>query len=67
MAVDLVRAISQASDIEIGALLTAVLQRYAELFPDWEISTVSLEKSADKNAQLDRIITTLQSMKTASD
>lgn len=67
MAIDLVEAISKASDVEITELLTAVLQRYAALFPDWEISTFSLEKSADRNEQLDRVIATLQSMKTSLD
>lgn len=57
--------IAQANEIEIEALLDAVLRRYAILFPDWEVCTVSLQKSADRNEQLDRMIAMLQKMKTS--
>lgn len=63
---DLVEGIAQANGDEIDTLLKAVLRRYAELFPDWEVSTISLEKSSDRNEQLDRIIVMLQKMKTLS-
>ena len=62
---DLVEEIAQADGVEIEKLLKAVLQRYAVLFPDWELSTVSLQKSADRNGQLDRMIAVLEKMKTA--
>ena len=61
---DLVEGIAQANEEEIDTLLKAVLRRYAQLFPDWEVSTISLEKSSDRNEQLDRIIEMLQNMKT---
>lgn len=63
---DLVEEIAQAEEMEMEALLDAVLQRYAQLYPDWEISTISLEKSSDKKEQIDRIIAMLQKMKTFS-
>ena len=63
---DLVEEIKQADGIEIEKLLKAVLQRYAVLYPDWEIGTISLQKSADRNEQIDRMITMLQNMKTPS-
>ena len=66
MMFDLVEEILRADEVEIEKLLKAVLQRYAVLFPDWEVSTVSLEKSSDRNEQLDRIIALLQNMKTFS-
>ena len=62
---DLVEEIAQADGVEIEKLLKAVLQRYAVLFPDWELSTVSLQKSSDRNEQLDRMIAVLEKMKTA--
>ena len=65
MMLDLVEEIAQADGVEIEKLLKAVLQRYAVLFPDWELSTVSLQKSADRNEQLDRMIAVLEKMKTA--
>ncbi len=61
---DLVEEIAKADGIEIEKLLTAVLQRYAVLFPDWEVSTFTLQKSADRNEQFDRVIAMLQKMKT---
>lgn len=63
---DLVEKIKQADGTEIEMLLKAVLQRYAALYPGWEISTISLQKSADRNEQIDRMITMLQNMKTPS-
>lgn len=63
---DLVEEIAQADGAAIDKLLKAVLQRYAVLYPDWEISTISLQKSSDRNEQLDRMIAILQRMKTAS-
>ena len=61
---ELIEKIEQADEEEIAILLKAVLERYAELFPDWEVSTVSVQKSFDRNAQLDRMIAVLQKMKT---
>lgn len=63
---DLVKEIAKADRAEIEKLLTAVLQRYAVLFPDWEVSTISLQKSTDRNEQIDRVIAMLQKMKTLS-
>ena len=59
----LYKKIAKADTDEIEQILNAVLQRYGELFPDWEIGTVSFEKSTDRNEQLDRMITALQGMK----
>ena len=55
--------ISRAKPEELDELLQAVLKRYREVYPDWEIITVSLEKAVDKNEQLDRIIALLENMK----
>lgn len=41
-----IQAISQARDFEIEEMMDALLQRYQELFPDWEVSVISLEKKA---------------------
>ena len=48
----------------MDAILKAVLSRFGELYPEWEISTVSVLKSEDRNVQLDRMIMLLQKMKT---
>lgn len=59
----LTEQIAQLRDTEIGDVLSAVVLRYGELFPDWEISTISLKKSEDRNQQIDRMIQLLMQMK----
>lgn len=61
---DLVEKIAQAKADELEMLLRAVLQRYSDLFPDWEITTVSFQKAKDKNAQIDQFIELLTRLKT---
>ena len=56
-------AIKKAEHEELNDILLAVLARYREVFPDWDVMTVSLEKAVDKNAQLDRMIGLLEKMK----
>ena len=60
---DLVREIERTDEVEIEQILKAVLRRYAELFLDWEVSTISVQKSSDPNEQIDRVIEVLQKMK----
>ncbi len=59
-----VMGISQANAREIEGYLQAVLRRYSELFPDWEVSTVSVQKSRNRNEQLDGMIALLENLKT---
>ena len=66
MAFDLIKEVAKADEFEIEALLKAVLRRYAELFPDWELTTISLHKGSDRNEQLDRMIVLLQQLKKPS-
>ena len=63
---DLVDKILQASEGEIQDIFSVVLERYAELFPDWEVSTISLQRGSDRNEQIDKIVGMLQKMKTSS-
>lgn len=60
----MVQEILQADISEIDELMQAVIRRYAMLFPDWEISTISIDKRSAKNEQLDIIIQMLERMKT---
>ena len=62
---DLEEEIARADSTQIENLLKAILDRYAVLFPDWEISAVSLPKSPQRDVQIDRMISVLQGMKTA--
>ena len=62
---ELIERISQAPAEELESLLQAVLSRYAELFPDWEVTTVSFQKDGDRNAQIDQFIALLNKLKTS--
>lgn len=59
----IIHEISRAKAEELDELLQAVLKRYREVYPDWEIITVSLEKAVDKKEQQDRIIRLMEKMK----
>lgn len=61
---NLTEKIAQANGMEIEKIFHAFRQRYAELFPDWDIIMLSIEKGVDRNEQLDRMIAMLQNMKT---
>lgn len=61
---DLLDAIKKANGEEMDEILKTVLFRFGELYPEWEISTVSVLKSEDRNEQLDKMIKVLQGLKT---
>lgn len=63
LAVDIIKRIRIAKPEEMQDILMAVLERYRELYPDWDINVLSLEKNVDKNEQIDATIALLQSMK----
>ena len=60
---NLICKISQADSGEISALLDAVVARHNELFPDWELLTISLHKEKDRNDQLNQIIKMFERLK----
>ena len=43
--------IERANDEEINAILWAVMLRYQELFPEWDVCTFSLPKDPEKRAE----------------
>lgn len=59
----LLSQIAAANEEETALLLDAVLARYAVLYPDWEISTLSLPRNPDRVRHLEGIIQTLEQMK----
>ena len=59
----LLKEISHVDEYHIEAVLNAALERYAVLYPEWEISTLSLPKDTDRNIHIDRIIQLLNNMK----
>ena len=62
---NLINEINNAKPEDMNDILLTVRRRYLELFPGWDLMLISLEKNADKNAQLDQIIKLLQQMKEA--
>ncbi len=57
------QAIAQADAAQAERILNAVLQRYHQLYPNWEISTLALEKGKNRSSQIDGIIAMLQRIK----
>ena len=55
--------IAKANETELEGLLRAVLRRHAELYPMWELQLLTIEKTKDCNAQIDRVIALLERMK----
>lgn len=56
-------AIANAEADQLGQILLAVIRRYAEVFPDWDISTIALPKDKARNQIIDNTIAFLKSMK----
>ncbi len=56
-------SIKKTGSDNIENLLDMVLHRYTELYPDWEIGTFVIQKSKDRNEQIDKSIRILQSLK----
>ena len=60
---DIYEKISAAGREEIAAILDHVLFCYKQLYPQWEVSVVSIDKREDRNEQLNSIIAMLENMK----
>ena len=60
---ELLDKIKRLEPEEIQDILDALLVRYRELYPDWDVNIVSLKKRKTKNDQLDEMIALLESMK----
>lgn len=48
---------------EIETVVHMAVQRYEQLYPDWEIAILSIEKKENRNAQIDGIMELLEKMK----
>ena len=60
---DIYDEINDADGEEITEILDIVLHRYEQLFPQWSVSVVSIEKCEDRMEQIDRMIAFLEAMK----
>lgn len=59
----MINRIKNAKPEEMEEIVQAVLTRYRELYPDWEIMFLSLDKKENKNDQIDNIIALLNKRK----
>lgn len=57
------RKIAQATAAELSELLDAVVARHAHLNPDWDICVLSVQRSKDRDQQLEETIRLLKSLK----
>lgn len=60
---DLLMEIRQLGKEDIQDVVQAVFAQYQALYPDWDISILSLEKEKDRNEQIDRVIALLERLK----
>lgn len=63
MEAKMLEEIGEADGCEVEELLKALIQRYAVLYPDWELGVISLKKTMDRNELLDGMIRILQGLK----
>ncbi len=47
----IIKAIQQADDLLISDVINAVIYRYAQLFPEWEVMFLSLHKEPKERAK----------------
>lgn len=59
----MIQYIKNAKPEELEDIMQAVLGRYRELYPNWEILFLSLDKKDNKNDQIDNIIALLNKMR----
>ena len=62
---DILDKINNLTEFEICDVVDAVLRRYHDLFPDWEIATISICKNLDRTEQINNIIQLLEKLKTS--
>lgn len=48
---------------QLEQILEALKQRYAQLYPDWEIHIMSIKKNTDRSMQIDRVVALLNGLK----
>lgn len=59
----LLEELSKIDEDQIQSILESVMQRYGELFPDWEVNYFSIPRFEDRNTHIDQLIRMLQTLK----
>ena len=57
--------VQKASPEEVNEILMDLVKRYGEIFPGWELHILTVDKSGDKNTQIDAAIALLEKLKDA--
>ena len=55
--------IRRANKRQIGTVLEETVRRYNELYPEWEITVISLKRSGDPAEQAEDVIRMLRSLR----
>ena len=62
---DLLSAIENASDAQIGDIIKAVIRRYKTLFPQWQVVFLSIPRDeAQREESIERLLEFLKTHKT---
>lgn len=59
----MIEYISKTSADQLPKLLMAVIERYHKVFPDWDISMVSIHKGGTAYEQISRMIELLEKLR----
>lgn len=59
----LVKAVEGADQEELDAVMKAIVRRYGELFPDWEVYFITMHRDAEKRKKdLKELVSFLESV-----
>ena len=64
---EILNQISCANEDQISILLDAVLERFHEVYPQWDIGTITIRKSGNIEEEVDRTIALLERLKRLPD
>ena len=53
---NLINEINNTDRSNINDVLNAAINRYRQLYPDWEISLISIEKESDRDYEIEKMI-----------
>lgn len=60
---DLISEISMADSGQIDEIVDAAIKRYEQFHPQWQVTTISIDKRRSRNEQIDCMISILEKMK----
>ena len=64
---NLINEINNTDRSNINDVLNAAINRYRQLYPDWEISLISIEKESDRDSEIEKMIELLNNCRKQSE